>query len=347
MLNREENKRCFIIAEAGVNHNGSIYLAKKLVDAAVEAEADAVKFQTFQAGKLVTKSAEKAEYQKQTTGSEENQYEMLKRLELSCEDHIQLSDYCKQKGIMFLSTPFDFNSVDLLEELGVGMYKIGSGDLTNMPLLKYIALKNKPIILSTGMSNLGEIEEAIGWIKEAGNYQITLLHCTSNYPTSYGDANLNAMVTLRNAFHLPVGYSDHTPGIEVSVAAAAMGACVIEKHFTLDREMSGPDHKASLNPQELKELVKSIRNIERAMGDGIKRCMIPEVKVRKVARKSIVVVKDIKKGDKIEEGNIGVKRPEGGIAPKYFNKVLGHKAACDIKENTPLTWNLIWREEEQ
>lgn len=338
-------KSCFIIAEAGVNHNGDINLAKKLVDVAVEAKVDAIKFQTFKAEKLVTKDAEKANYQKQITGSNETQYEMLKRLELSYEDHIQLFNYCKQKDIMFLSTPFDFDSVDMLEELGVGMYKVGSGDLTNMPLLKYIALKNKPIILSTGMADLGEIEEAIEWIREKGNSQITLLHCTSNYPTSYEDVNLNAMVTLKNAFHLPVGYSDHTAGIEVPVAAVAMAACIIEKHFTLDKEMDGPDHKASLNPQELKVMVRRIRNIEMAMGDGIKRCVQNEEEVRKVARKSIVVVKDILKGEKISESNIDIKRPEKGIEPKYFNEVVGYKAIVDIKTNTPLNWHLIKKED--
>ncbi|MCW7999959.1 N-acetylneuraminate synthase, partial [Clostridium sp. cpc1] len=263
--------KTFIIAEAGVNHNGNIDIAKKLVDAAVEAGVDAIKFQSFKAGNLVTKSAKKAEYQKETTGNG-NQFEMLKKLELSYKEHIILKKYCEEKGIMFISTPFDFESADLLEKLNIPLYKISSGDLTNIPLLKYIAKFNKPMIVSTGMANLGEVEIAVNAIKEGGNDKITLLHCTSNYPTACEDVNLNAILTLKNAFKLPVGYSDHTIGIEIPIGAVAMGTKVIEKHFTLDKNMEGPDHRASLEPNELKEMVKNIRNIEKAFGNGIKIC---------------------------------------------------------------------------
>ncbi|WP_069650359.1 N-acetylneuraminate synthase [Caloranaerobacter ferrireducens] len=337
--------RTFIIAEAGVNHNGDLHLAKKLVDAAADAKVDAIKFQTFRADKLVTKKAEKAEYQKQNTKTNESQYEMLKKLELTYEDHLELYNYCEKKGIMFISTPFDIDSVDLLEKLGVKMYKLGSGDLTNKPLLKYVASKNKPIILSTGMASLAEVEEAVKWIQQEGNNQIILLHCTSNYPTSYKDVNLKAMETMRQAFKLPVGYSDHTIGIEVSIAAVAMGACVIEKHFTLDKEMKGPDHRASLEPEELKQMVSSIRNIELSMGDGIKRCTPNEENVKKVARKSIVAVKYIEKGEVITEDKIAIKRPEYGIKPKYIDEIIGYKAVQSIKEDTPITWNMIRKED--
>jgi N-acetylneuraminate synthase len=311
------NGHCFVIAEVGVNHNGSMEIAKKLVDAAVAAGADAVKFQTFKTEKLVTKNAQKAEYQKQNTKNNGTQFEMLKKLELSYEDHIKIYNYCSKKNIMFLSTPFDFESADLLEKLGVKMYKISSGDVTNLPLLKYIASKKKTMILSTGMSNLGEIEEAVDSIKAEGNDEIILMHCTSNYPARYEDVNLKAINTLKNSFYLPVGYSDHTPGIEIPIAAAALGACVIEKHFTLDKSMEGPDHKASLNPHELTEMVKSIRNIESAIGSGIKKCSLNEENVKVAARKSIVASRDIKKGEIINIEDIDYKRPGSGLAPKY------------------------------
>ncbi len=332
--------RCFIIAEAGVNHNGDINIAKKLVDKACEAGADAIKFQTFKAENLVTKQAPKAEYQKETTG-DGNQFEMLKKLELSIEDHMTLKKYCEDKGIVFISTPFDFESVDLLEKINVPLYKVSSGDLTNLPLLKYISSKNKPIILSTGMANLGEIEEAIEAIFESGNKKIILLHCTSNYPTSYEDVNLRAMLTMKEAFKLPVGYSDHTIGIEVSIAAVTLGAKVIEKHFTLDRNMDGPDHKASLEPDELKMMVKSIRNIEKAMGDGVKRCSKNEENTRNVARKSIVAARDISKDKVITINDISFKRPEFGLKPKYANLIIGKKARRNIKEDEFITFSDI------
>lgn len=331
------NKNVFIIAEAGVNHNGDIRIAKQLVDEAKAAKVDAIKFQSFNASKLVTKNAPKAEYQKKNTGNG-NQYNMLKKLELSIENHIELKNYCDKKSIMFLSTPFDEESVDLLEKIGVSLYKVSSGDLTNIPLLQYIASKNKPIILSTGMANLGEIEDAIEAIKETSNIEIKLLHCTSNYPTKYEDVNLKAMNTLKNAFNLEVGYSDHTNGIEIPIAAVAMGAKIIEKHFTIDKKMEGPDHKASLDPLELKEMVSSIRNIEQAFGDGIKKCNKSEENTRKIARKSIVLCKPIKKGQIIERSCLTCKRPGDGISPKYINKIIGKIANIDMEKEYSIRW---------
>lgn len=331
----------FIIAEAGVNHNGDIEVAKRLIDVAVETGADAVKFQTFNVDDLVTKNAPKAKYQQETTDEKESQYKMLKKLELSKEEHLILKEYCQQKNIIFMSTPFDFSSVDLLEEIGIQAFKVGSGDLTNLPLLEYIAQKNKPIILSTGMSNLGEVEEAVNTILDTGNKDLILLHCVSNYPTEFKDVNLRAIQTLGNAFKLPVGYSDHTPGIEIPIAAVAMGAKVIEKHFTLDKNMEGPDHKASLNPEELKEMVKSIRNVEKSLGDGIKRCMDSEKDTRKVARRSLVAKRDLKAGEVLTEDNIGIKRPGTGIKPKYYNKITGHKINKDIYHDTLFQWEDI------
>ncbi|MBA5851072.1 N-acetylneuraminate synthase [Clostridium sp. cel8] len=335
-----DSNHIFIIAEAGVNHNGNIDIAKKLVDVAVSSGADAIKFQTFKAENLVTKNAPKAEYQKNNTGNG-NQYEMLKNLELSLEDHITLKNYSEKKGIMFISTPFDFESVDLLEKVNVPLYKISSGDLTNIPLLKYISKLKKPMIISTGMANLGEVEEAVRAVEECGNNQISLLHCTSNYPTDYEDVNLNAMITLKNAFKLPVGYSDHTVGIEVAIAASAMGAKIIEKHFTLDKNMKGPDHKASLNPEELIKMISCIRNIEKAFGDGIKRCNKSEEKSKFVSRKSIVAKRFIKKGELIFLDMIDIKRPEGGVEPKYIQYITGNKALVDIEKDSLITWDSI------
>lgn len=334
------NNHVFIIAEAGVNHNGDINNAKRLIDAAVEAGADAVKFQTFKAENLVTKDAPKADYQKETTGNG-NQFEMLRKLELSFGEHIVLKEYCNEKGIMFLSTPFDFESVDLLETIGIPMYKISSSDLTNIPLLRYIAKLNKHMIVSTGMSNLGEVEMAIDAIKQTCNDKISLLHCTSNYPTAYEDVNLKAMNTLKNAFNLPVGYSDHTVGIEVPIAAVAMGAKIIEKHFTLDKNMEGPDHKASLNPSEFKNMVTSIRNIESAFGDGIKKCNKSEENSKKVARKSIVASRRIVSGEIISYDNITFKRPEGGISPVYVNEIIGNKTIVDLSKDEIIQWNML------
>lgn len=328
----------FIIAEAGVNHNGDINLAKKLIDSAKEAGADAVKFQSFKASRLVTASAEKADYQLKNTGCAENQYEMLRKLELSAEAHKYLKEYCDKVGIIFLSTPFDFESTDLLNSLNVPMYKISSGDLTNIPFLKYIAKRERPIILSTGMSDLGEIEEALTAIYSENNKDITLLHCTTSYPAPYQEVNLKAMLTIREAFKTAVGYSDHTEGIEIAIAAAAMGASVIEKHFTLDRRLHGPDHKASIEPDDLRRMVTSIRNVERAMGDGCKRIKLSEADVKKLVRKSVVAGCNIKKGSIISEEALALKRPADGIEPKFFHEIVGKIAKNDIMEDAPIKW---------
>lgn len=336
-----ENSPVFIIAEAGVNHNGDIEIAKKLVDAACEAGADAIKFQIFKTENLVIKSAEKAEYQKLTTGSGETQYDMLKKLELSYDDHLKLMEYCKERNIIYLSTPFDYESADVLERFNIYAYKIGSGDITNIPFLKYIASKAKPMIISTGMSNLGEIEEALEAVKSTGNENIVLLHCTSNYPTDYKDVNLNAMITLKNAFKLPVGYSDHTLGIEIAIAAVSKGATVIEKHFTLDRTMPGPDHKASLEPDELRQMIVSIRNVEAALGDGLKKIVGKEEDVKKAARKSIVANVDIPCGSFITEEMLTIKRPGTGMPPKFLNYLIGKKAKTNISKNTVIEMSMI------
>lgn len=323
----------FIIAEAGVNHNGDVKLAKKLVDAAKRAGADAVKFQTFKAEYLVSKVAQKADYQKQATQSDESQLEMLKKLELSFGDFKELKKYCKEKGIVFLSTPFDFDSIDFLESLEMPIYKIPSGEITNLPYLMKIAKTGKPVIISTGMSDLDEVGLALEVLRDNGAGTITLLHCNTQYPTPFEDANLKAMLTLKERFGFAVGYSDHTLGIEVSLAATALGAKVIEKHFTLDKNMEGPDHKSSLDPQELKVLVTSIRNIEVALGDGIKRVSKSENPNKEAARKSIVAKRDIVKGEIFTVDNLTVKRPGHGISPVKWFEVLGSKAARDFSED--------------
>jgi len=327
------SKRIFIIAEAGVNHNGRLDLAYQLIDVAKDAKADAVKFQTFKAENVVSKLADKAEYQKKTTGSDNSQLEMIKKLELSFDDFIKLKKYCDKKEIMFLSTPFDHQSIDFLYDL-VDIYKIPSGEIINGPYLKHIAAKNKTIIMSTGMANLGEVEEAINTIRSVNSeVKISLLHCTTNYPTPYEEVNLKAMQTLAAAFKLPVGYSDHTLGIEVPIAAVAMGARIIEKHFTLDKKLPGPDHKTSLEPHELKAMVKAIRNIEKSLGDGIKKPNKSEIEIMKVARKSIVASKNIKKGEIFAKTNITVKRPGTGISPMRWDEVIGEKANRDFKDD--------------
>jgi N-acetylneuraminate synthase len=337
-INIGENTPTFIIAEAGVNHNGSIEKAKKLIDAAVEAGVDAVKFQTFNTDKLVTKSAPKANYQNETTDKDESQYNMLKKLELSKKDHEILLDYCSEKNIKFMSTPFSFDTVDLLEEIGIDIYKIGSSDTNNLPLLKYIASKNKPIILSTGMSNLTEVSEAVDTIKKTGNNNLVLLHCVSNYPADYENVNLKVMNTMRKAFDLIVGYSDHTLGIEVPIAAVAMGAKAIEKHFTLDKTMEGPDHKASLNPEELKQMVSSIRNIEKSLGVSIKKPTINEIDNKNTVRKSLVINKKMNKNEIIKKENLEIKRPGTGIEPKFLDIINGMKLIRDVKEDQILVW---------
>ncbi|RAZ44673.1 N-acetylneuraminate synthase [Campylobacter hyointestinalis] len=327
--------KVFIIAEAGVNHNGSLELAKKLIDEAVVAGADAVKFQTFKAELCISKNADKAEYQKQTTDKNESQFDMIKKLELNEYAHTELIKYCKIKNIMFLSTPFDLQSVDLLNGFGLEIFKIPSGEITNLPYLRKIASLNKKVILSTGMANLGEIEAALEILTKNGTAKenITVLHANTEYPTPFRDVNLKAMLTIRGAFGVKVGYSDHTPGIEVPIAAVALGATVIEKHFTLDKTMPGPDHKASLEPSELQSMVKAIRNIEIALGDGIKKASSSESKNKPIARKSIVAKCDIKKGDLFSESNLTIKRPGSGISPMRWDEVIGLRATRDYKED--------------
>lgn len=326
-------KKTLIIAEAGVNHNGSVALAHRMIDAAYRAGADIIKFQTGKPELVISRFAEKAEYQKNTTGHNESQLEMCRKIILQYEDHQSLKEHCEKLGIQFLSTPFDLDSIDFLEELGCTMWKIPSGEITNLPYLIKIAETHKPVILSTGMSTLEEISDAITVLKEHGSGEITLLHCTTEYPAPIEDVNLRAMETMRQKFGLKVGYSDHTQGIEIPVAAVAMGACVIEKHFTLDRNMKGPDHKASLEPDELAAMVKAIRNVERALGDGIKTPSPSEIKNIPIARKSIVAKKKILKGEFLTEENITTKRPGNGISPMRWKDVLGTRAVRDFCED--------------
>lgn len=327
--------KVFIIAEAGVNHNGDINIAKKLVDVAVEAGADAIKFQTFKAEELVCKNAKKAEYQKQYTEKDESQLDMLKKLQLDFDKHKELVNYCNSKGIMFLSTPFDLKSIDLLEELDLKIYKIPSGEITNYPYLKKIAGLKKKIIMSTGMCYLNEIKSALDVLKENGSKDedITILHCNTEYPTPIEDVNLNAMITMKNELNVKVGYSDHTLGIEVPIAAVAMGASVIEKHFTLDKQMEGPDHKSSLNPKQLKAMIEAIRNIEKALGSFKKEPSNSERKNLIIARKSIVAKYKIKKDQILNEENLTCKRPGSGISPMMWSKVIGKKAMKNFSED--------------
>ena len=329
-------KKTFIIAEAGVNHNGSLELAQKMIDAAVDAGADAVKFQTFKAEKLVSKYAPKAEYQKKRTTADESQLEMIKKLELNAAAHQTLIDYCKKKNIRFLSSPFDFESIDLLNELALDIFKIPSGEITNLPYLRKIGALKKEIILSSGMADLGEIKDALAVLIGAGTKlkDITVLHCNTEYPTPIEDANLKAMLTIKAAFPgVNIGYSDHTLGIEIPVAAVAMGATIIEKHFTLDKNMEGPDHKASLEPNELKAMVHAIRNVEKALGSGIKIPSPSELKNKPIARKSIVAAKDIRKGELFTEDNLAVKRPGTGISPMRWDEVIGQQASKDYQQD--------------
>lgn len=325
----------YIIAEAGVNHNGSVLLAKKLIDVASDAQADAVKFQTFKTENLVSKKAEKAEYQKQTTGSKETQFEMIKKLELDANIHRELIAYCKKKNIIFLSTPFDLESIDLLVDLGLETFKIPSGEITNLPYLRKIGGLDKKIVLSTGMANMDEISDALEILLKVGTQKenITILHANTEYPTPMEDVNLKAMVAIGQKFDIDYGYSDHTLGIEVDIAAVAMGAKVIEKHFTLDKTMEGPDHKASLEPNELKAMVSSIRNIEKALGDGIKRPSKSEKPNIRIARKSIVASKSIKKGELLNESNLKIKRPGDGISPMKWDEVIGTTAKKNYEED--------------
>ncbi len=327
--------KVFIIAEAGVNHNGSIELAKKLIDMACEAGVDAVKFQTFKAENLVSKNAQKAEYQKQTTDSEESQFDMIKKLELDVQMHKELITYCNNKNIIFLSTPFDHDSIELLNDLGLEIFKIPSGEITNLPYLRHIGKLNRTVILSTGMAGIGEIEDALDVLIEAGTKKenITVLHANTMYPTPMEDVNLKAMVTIGNTFDIAYGYSDHTLGIEVDIAAVAMGASCIEKHFTLDKTMDGPDHKASLEPDELRDMVKAIKNIELALGNGIKKASKSEIPNMQIARKSIVAKMSIKKGEILTKDKITIKRPGNGINPMRWDEIVGTIAKKDYKED--------------
>lgn len=328
--------KTIIIAEAGVNHNGSIELAKKLVDVAAEAGADYVKFQTFKANKIASKQAQKAAYQKQSTDVSESQLDMLKRLELDGNAHLELIAYCKEKNIAFLSTAFDFESIELLQKLGITLGKIPSGELTNLPFLRKMAKTFPEIILSTGMANMDEVKATIDALFQAGTKKenLTILHCNTEYPTPFQDVNLKAMLTIEKELNVPIGYSDHTFGIEVPIAAVAMGAKVIEKHFTLDRTMEGPDHKASLEPFELKAMITSIRNIELALsGTGDKLTSNSEQKNKEIARKSIVAGKKIKIGEVLTEENMAVKRPGNGISPMLWDSVIGQKAPKDFEED--------------
>jgi len=356
-MTRQKNKKtkCYIIAEAGVNHNGSIEMAKQLIDVAAEAGADAVKFQTFKAEKIISRYAPKADYQKKTTAETESQLDLVKKLELNEADHYTLIKHCRLRNIEFLSTPFDFESIDLLaRKLNLQHLKIPSGEITNGPYLLYIAQTSKPVILSTGMSTLGEVEIALGvlafgymeqrenpslsefqkaYCSEAGREvlkeKVTLLHCTTEYPSPFEDVNLCVMGTMRKAFGLPVGLSDHTPGIAVPIAAVALGAAVIEKHFTLDRNLPGPDHKASLEPDELKSMVYSIRNIEVALGDGHKVPALSEMKNRNIARKSLFTAMPVSKGQIFSESNLTTKRPSDGVSPMKYWELIGEKSKKD------------------
>ncbi|MEE8423544.1 MAG: N-acetylneuraminate synthase [Thermodesulfobacteriota bacterium] len=323
---------CFIIAEAGVNHNGNIETAKKMVDVAAEAGADAVKFQTFKAEEIISRFAPKAEYQKKSTDKNETQLQMVKNLELDREEHVELKKYCEKKNIVFLSSPFDLGSIDLLDELGFEIFKIPSGEITNLPYLKKVGGLKKKILLSTGMANLQEIGDALDILIEAGTKKnnITVLHCNTEYPTPKEDVNLLAMQTIKETFKINVGYSDHTEGIEVPIAATALGATVIEKHFTIDKSMEGPDQMASLEPSELRAMVKAIRNTEKIMGDGIKKPSPSEMDNMRVVRKSIVTTRDVKKGEILREEDIAVKRPGNGINPMEWEKVIGSAASRDF-----------------
>lgn len=362
-MNREKT---FIIAEAGVNHNGSLEIAKQLVRKAVEAGADAVKFQTFKSEKVISRYAEKAEYQKETTGSEESQLDMVRKLELSEEAHFELQKYCKEQGILFLSTAFDSDSMDfLVEQMNLPLLKIPSGEITNAPLLLKASQTGLPVILSTGMATLGEIEDALGVLafgyisdkktqpskasfqdalfSEQGQRallnKVTLLHCTTEYPTPFHDVNLRAMETLQTAFGLPVGLSDHTEGIAIPIAAVSLGAKVIEKHFTLDKTLPGPDHKASLEPSELNMMVRSIREVERALGSPQKRPVMSERKNINIARKSLVAAKEIRAGEFFTEENVTTKRPGNGISPMYYWDIIGTVAKQDYREDEVIMIN--------
>ena len=332
---------CFVIAEAGVNHNGELDRAIALVDIAAECGADAVKFQTFDAERLVTRDAPKAAYQQAVTDAAESQYTMLKRLELSVDDHRALMQRCAERGIMFLSTPFDEAAADLLHELGMAAFKTPSGELTNLAYLAHIARFGKPMIVSTGMANLAEVYDAVQTIQDSSNTDVVLLHCVSNYPADPATINLRAMETLRRAFGTPTGYSDHSAGLEIAFAAVALGACVVEKHFTQDRALPGPDHQASLTPEELRELVRGIRAVERSLGDGRKIPNPSERSTALAARKSLVLAVDLARGDVITDAHLVNKRPGIGLSPKYRDMVVGRALREAFPAGTVLTMDML------
>ncbi len=332
----------FLIAEAGVNHNGQLSIAKKLIDIAYKVKVDAIKFQTFITENLILKNVAKVEYQKVSKKDNENFFNMIKKYELSKNDFKILKDYCYEKGIIFMSTPFDETSVGWLEELNIPAYKIGSGDLNNFPLLELICSMKKPILLSTGMATLEEVKNSVRFIKSMGVNDVILFQCTTNYPSTYEEINLNVIDTYKKEFpDLLIGFSDHSLGIEASIGAVTKGVEVIEKHFTLDKNMEGPDHKASMNPQELYDWVKAIRNIEKALGSGVKEPSEIELKIALIARKSIVSIKDLKKGDIITTENISIKRPGTGISPIFFKKCIGKKVKNDIPTDSVINWEDI------
>ncbi len=331
----------FIVAEIGVNHNGNVHMAKRLIDAAKDAGADSVKFQSFKTERIVTKYAEKARYQKETTDPKKSQYSMLKQLELGNAEMKELHRYAKKRNIIFLSSAFDEESVDLLDSLDVPAFKVASGEITNLPLLRYMAEKKRPMILSTGLSTLDEIEEALKVITKEGVEDIILLHCVTSYPAKEEEANLKVMDLLRRQFGFPVGFSDHTLGITVPIAAAALGAVLIEKHFTLDKTLLGPDHRASLEPTEFKEMVKDIRDVERALGDGVKRLTANEEEIKKAARRSIVAKIRIRKGTIIRENMVDFKRPGTGLEPKNLCRIVGRRTKKDIEPDELITFEKL------
>lgn len=336
-----EGQPCFVIAEAGVNHNGRIDTAIELVEVAARAGADAVKFQTFIAEDMISADAPKAEYQMKTTPPGESQMDMLKSLELSFADFEKIKAHCDATGIVFLSTPFDFQSVDLLNSLNVPAFKVSSGDLTNHPLLDYVARKNKPVILSTGMSDLNEVEEAVSVIRDTGNQRVVVLHCVTNYPADPVDVNLQAMQTMAATLRVPVGYSDHTTGIEIALAAVALGACIIEKHFTLDRNLPGPDHRASLEPEELEQLIRGARKVEASLGDGKKAPSASELATARVARRSLIATAKIQAGTVIEREMVGLRRPGTGLPPAMLNEIVGRTALVDIGSGSMLALEMF------
>lgn len=339
---RPESDRTFIIAEIGVNHNGDMDLGRKLIDAAVDCGADAVKFQTFRAEQLVSEDASKAAYQEQNDpNGGATQFEMLRRLELDEAGHLAMKEHCQKRSIRFLSTPFGEDAADLLERMTVDGFKISSGDLTNLPLLAHIAAKGLPMLVSTGMGTLGEVETAIETIKANGNPPVALLHCVSNYPAPPSSANLRAMNTMKQAFQIPVGWSDHTLGCAVSIGAVAMGARIIEKHITLDVNLPGPDHKASICPEEFKKMVDQIRIIESALGDGVKIPTAAELEVAKVVRRSLVARRALKKGAMLEPSDLVMKRPAGGLPGNAITLVIGKKLRVDLGEGEPLALGMV------